>query len=325
MSAVPDGLDRNVIRIRLRQLNSSQNSIQTMSMWIAHHHNEAGSIADAWLEELCTNKANSDWCKAMFYLANDVVQNCRKEKKHVCEEFYPFFLAAVEKLGRRQIDRWEKVIGSVYRVIDILKERNVYTPEQIKELKSVINWRPADGAQTPSSTNSGVSPVKPARKEEKPELSIEQKRVIRKKIFEDVETSLKSLISPASTDSAVRQKIAGYSETIADTRKTAEPKTLQEAREIYDKANEALPLVRNYAQRVKAELTGTREAQKRMDALAEFMKSEVERDKDILELARSCLDGLHKKKAKIEAARSLLSDSKNTSSSVALPEIENDL
>ncbi|CAD5216527.1 unnamed protein product [Bursaphelenchus okinawaensis] len=320
-----DGVDKNVIKIRLRQLNSSQNSIQTMSMWICHHHQEAGSFADCWLEELTTRKSTGDWCKAMFYLVNDVVQNCRKDKKHVCEEFYPFLRSAVEKLGRRQIDKWEKVIASVYRVIDILKERAVYTLDQIKELKSVINWRPADGAQTPSSvSSSSTSPVKPVKREEKPEMSIEHKKARRKKIFEDVETSLKVLLNPASTDSAVRQKIATYSETIADTRKQAEPKTVQEANDVYAQANEALPLVKGYAQRVKAELSQIREAQKRMDSLSDFMKTEIERDKDILELARSCLDGLHKKKAKIESARSKLLASSEPNPGV-LPEIEGDL
>lgn len=107
-------------------------------------------------QELCTNRGTSDWCKAMFYLLNDVVQNCRKDKKHVCDAFYQPFLSAVEKLGRRQFDKWEKVIGSVFRVIGILKERAVYTPEQIEELKTSINWRPADGSQASSSTTSAA-------------------------------------------------------------------------------------------------------------------------------------------------------------------------
>lgn len=99
----------------------------------------------------------------MFYLANDVVQNCRKDKKHVVDAYYTPFFMAVDKLGRRQIHSWEKVIASVYRVIDILKERNVYEAEKILDLKKAINWRPADGTQMPTTSQSSSASSTPSK------------------------------------------------------------------------------------------------------------------------------------------------------------------
>lgn len=86
-----------VLKVRLRQINSSQNSIQTMSMWIAHHHSSIGKIAEIWASEICSNtRGNSNWVLAMFYLANDIIQNSRKTKTSpVVKEFFPALKTAV--------------------------------------------------------------------------------------------------------------------------------------------------------------------------------------------------------------------------------------
>lgn len=65
----------DVIRVRLRQLNSSQNSIQTMSVYLSGHNSNIDKIAKLWSHEVRKNtKGSNDWVLAMFYLANDIIQ-----------------------------------------------------------------------------------------------------------------------------------------------------------------------------------------------------------------------------------------------------------
>lgn len=65
----------DVFKVRLRQLNHTQNSIQLLSLWIAHHSASIERITKIWAHEVRNNsKGSPDWILAMFYLANDVIQ-----------------------------------------------------------------------------------------------------------------------------------------------------------------------------------------------------------------------------------------------------------
>lgn len=50
---------------------------------------------------------------------------------------------------------------------------------------------------------------------------------------------------------------------------------------------------------MKGELTNIREAQKKMTGMADFMKLELQRDKDILEKAKTYIDALYRKKSRV--------------------------
>lgn len=62
---------------KLGDVNASQPSIQTLSLWMLHHKRHAAQIVDTWLEVFRKEKRPSRFL-ALAYLANDVVQNCRK-------------------------------------------------------------------------------------------------------------------------------------------------------------------------------------------------------------------------------------------------------
>lgn len=71
---------------------------------------------------------------------------------------------------------------------------------------------------------------------------------MRKRVFEDVISSIKELTNPPSSDSNTRQLIARYPEAIADPKNIC-PKSLDEAVTLFDRTTEAFNVVDGYAKK----------------------------------------------------------------------------
>jgi hypothetical protein len=71
---------------------------------------------------------------ALFYLANDVIQNCKRKNARIFQDtFRQHLLAAIEFV---KTDSNKK---SIERVIDVWAERNVYEKEFVNKLKDALN------------------------------------------------------------------------------------------------------------------------------------------------------------------------------------------
>lgn len=97
-----------VLQEKLSRLTSSQESIETLSLWIIHHKGNAETIAQKWSEnflhgnddnkhhKLCVNfinfvsffTAQLDKRLVLFYLLNDVLQNSRRKNIAVFVEIF---------------------------------------------------------------------------------------------------------------------------------------------------------------------------------------------------------------------------------------------
>lgn len=93
---------------KLSRLSSSQDSIETLSLWIIHHRVHASASVELWLRSFiecesvidsgCVNcvtcvitcSAGPDKRLLLIYLANDILQNSRRKG---AEEFLEFFKA----------------------------------------------------------------------------------------------------------------------------------------------------------------------------------------------------------------------------------------
>ncbi len=67
---------------KFQELNNTQQSVQTLSLWLIHHRKHAKNIVQIWLKELLSeNKCERKL--TYIYLANDILQNSRKKSKFI--------------------------------------------------------------------------------------------------------------------------------------------------------------------------------------------------------------------------------------------------
>lgn len=71
---------------KLQDLNSTQQSVQTLSLWLIHHRKYAKTVTNTWLREL-QQAAKPERKLTLMYLANDILQNSRKKGEEYLKEF----------------------------------------------------------------------------------------------------------------------------------------------------------------------------------------------------------------------------------------------
>jgi regulator of Ty1 transposition protein 103 len=80
---------------KFQELNSTQQSVQTLSLWLIHHRRNAGTVCATWLNEL--RKSPKPERKLTFmYLANDILQNSRRKGDEYLHEFKDLLRDAFE-------------------------------------------------------------------------------------------------------------------------------------------------------------------------------------------------------------------------------------
>eukprot|EP00912_Choanoflagellata_sp_UC4_P002307 UC4_evm1s1451 len=63
------------IRERLARLSGSQQSVQSLSLWIIKHPQDASIVVTCWSELIAMDTTSPKQKLFFFYLANDVIQN----------------------------------------------------------------------------------------------------------------------------------------------------------------------------------------------------------------------------------------------------------
>jgi regulator of Ty1 transposition protein 103 len=65
----------SVLEKKLAELSNSQQSIQTLSLWLIHHRKHAKIVVDVWLKQLIKGKHSSNkstWC--LYWNYTDWIQ-----------------------------------------------------------------------------------------------------------------------------------------------------------------------------------------------------------------------------------------------------------
>lgn len=88
---------------------------------------------------------------ALFYLANDVIQTCKRKNARIFQETFRRLLT--EAIPHVRVDSLKK---NVERVIDVWAERNVYDKDFVAKLKQSLMKK--DCLQTKSPTSNGDTP-----------------------------------------------------------------------------------------------------------------------------------------------------------------------
>ncbi|CAH2292173.1 Hypothetical predicted protein [Pelobates cultripes] len=250
---------------KLSELSNSQQSVQTLSLWLIHHRKHAANIVSVWHREL--RRAKSSRKLTFLYLANDVIQNSKRKGPEFAREFENVLVDAVLHVSSEADDGCRKPLE---RLLHIWQERSVYSPEFVQQLRLAI-----DGEDSPREPQ--VSEEKP------PPMTTSLKRSIHQvqeeeddyptsysprdpstgpPLADDLIKALQDLENAASGDAAVRQKIASLPQEVQDV-SLLEKITDKEAAERLSKTvDEACLLLAEYNGRLAAELDDRRQLAK---------------------------------------------------------------
>jgi len=116
------GFTGQALEKKLNDLNNSQQSIQTLSLWLIHHRKHHKSIVQTWFKELKKGLIPSFDCYlyqlilllttakpnrrlTFMYLANDVIQNSRKKGPEFSKEFGAVLKPSFEHVAKYWIIR----------------------------------------------------------------------------------------------------------------------------------------------------------------------------------------------------------------------------
>jgi regulator of Ty1 transposition protein 103 len=151
---------------KLQELNGTQQSVQTLSLWLIHHRKHSSTIVSTWLREL-TNTSNTERKLTLIYLANDILQNSRKKGYEYMNEFSHALSEAFEDIVKYSDD---KTLFTLERILNIWKDRKIYADEKIENLRNALHTSKPKSSSSISTSN-GDSLTKMAIKSDSPKLA----------------------------------------------------------------------------------------------------------------------------------------------------------
>ncbi|KAG7469431.1 hypothetical protein MATL_G00128790 [Megalops atlanticus] len=116
---------------RFQGVSNTMESIQGLSTWCIENKKYHSLIVRYWMKWL--RKSDAPHRLNLFYLANDVIQNCKRKNAIVYRSSFAEVLPEAALLVKDG-----KVRKSVERIFTIWEERNVYPEELISELKACL-------------------------------------------------------------------------------------------------------------------------------------------------------------------------------------------
>ncbi|MEQ2313295.1 Regulation of nuclear pre-mRNA domain-containing protein 2 [Ameca splendens] len=117
---------------RFQGVSNTMESIQSLSAWCIENKKHHGLIVRYWMKWL--KKSDHNHRLNLFYLANDVIQNCKRKNAIVFRSAFSDVLPNAALLIRDG-----KVRKSVERIFSIWEERNVYPEEVIAQFKAGLH------------------------------------------------------------------------------------------------------------------------------------------------------------------------------------------
>lgn len=273
------GFTESALSKKLADLNSSQQSIQTLSLWLIHHRKHHAAIVKVWFKDFLKSNANRKL--TFMYLANDVIQNSKRKGPEFGKEFGSVLKKAFEHFSLPECD--EKTIRNLNRILQVWEERGVYDSKMIKEFKKALE--PPDREPTPPKKKVKLTPsfVPEVEKPTKKEKTIKVKVVPRehKKSETEVEVdgtkelhvtlsphtpsgdppepeelikALMELENSASSDAAVRERIASLPPEVSEVSLLNKLEDKATAEKLAVQVNEAVQLLLEYNSRLAAEM-----------------------------------------------------------------------
>ncbi|XP_069551976.1 regulation of nuclear pre-mRNA domain-containing protein 2-like isoform X1 [Brachyistius frenatus] len=128
-AALEASLDR-----RFQGVSNTMESIQGLANWCIENKKHHGLVVRSWMKWL--KKSDNNHRLNLFYVANDVIQNCKRKNAIVFRSAFAEVLPNATLLIKDG-----KVRKSVERILTIWEERSVYPEEVISKFKAGMNKR----------------------------------------------------------------------------------------------------------------------------------------------------------------------------------------
>ncbi|KAM9786210.1 regulation of nuclear pre-mRNA domain-containing protein 1B [Neosynchiropus ocellatus] len=276
---------------KLSELSSSQQSVQTLSLWIIHHRKHSALIVKVWHREL--KKAKSNRKLTFLYLANDVIQNSKKKGPEFTRDFESVLVDACSHVASEADDGCKKHMD---RLLNIWKERSLYRADFIQQLKLAIE---DSNSPRPSGESSCAEERKPVKRsyqkihEEEDDEDDDYRSQMSPRNTESMSSSqlteelvkaLQDLENAASGDAAVRQKIASLPQEVQDVSLLEKITDKEAADKLSKTVDEACLLLAEYNGRLAAELEDRRQLARMLTDYINSQKDElVKREKKLEE------------------------------------------
>ncbi|KPJ08036.1 Regulation of nuclear pre-mRNA domain-containing protein 1B [Papilio machaon] len=311
------GFTENALVRKLQELNSSQQSIQTLSLWLIHHRKHHAAVVKTWFKELL--KAKDSKQLTFMYLANDVIQNSKKKGPEYGKEFGEVLVPTFQHMAKTGINA--KTKQSLHRILSIWQERGVYDADKIQEFKEAMDPNDAIPNQ---GTKRKTSEVKEEVKEteKKPKLENKENRERRRsetkvEIDGHIEThvtlspktppgdppepeelikALLELESSASSDEAVRERIASLPPEVSEVQLLSKLADKEAALSLSTVVNSAVELLAEYNLRLTEELEKRRR-------VAGMLRDFAQAQRDLAKQAEARLEEYNIKLQKIYAVK----------------------
>ncbi|XP_029995312.1 regulation of nuclear pre-mRNA domain-containing protein 1B [Sphaeramia orbicularis] len=259
---------------KLSELSSSQQSVQTLSLWIIHHRKHSALIVKVWHREL--KKAKSNRKLTFLYLANDVIQNSKKKGPEFTKDFESVLVDACSHVAS---DADENCKKHMERLLNIWKERNLYRSDFIQQLKLAIedsnSPRPSEEKKAIKRTYQKIQEDEDDddddyRSHTSPRNAVDNSAA---QLTEELVKALQDLENAASGDAAVRQKIASLPQEVQDVSLLEKITDKEAADKLSKTVDEACLLLAEYNGRLAAELEDRRQLAR---MLTEYISSQKE-------------------------------------------------
>ncbi|KAG7225494.1 hypothetical protein INR49_027489 [Caranx melampygus] len=132
--AASGGSLESTLARKFQSVTNTMDSIQGLSTWCIDNKKYHSLIVRHWIK--CLRKSDAPHRLNLLYLANDVIQNCKRKNAIVYRTAFAEVLPEAFVLVSHEGEA--KVIKSVERILSIWEERSVYSGTLISELRSSL-------------------------------------------------------------------------------------------------------------------------------------------------------------------------------------------
>lgn len=132
--AAASGSLESTLDRKLQNVTNTMDSIQGLSTWCIDNKKYHSVIVRHWMK--CLKKSDASHRLNLLYLANDVIQNCKRKNAIVYRTAFAEVLPDAFQLVNCEGD--SKVIKSAERILSIWEERGVYSGTLIADLKNAL-------------------------------------------------------------------------------------------------------------------------------------------------------------------------------------------
>ena len=279
--------EQNLTR-KLVALNNTQQSIQTLSLWLIHHRKQSQMVVATWMKEL--QKSTGPKKLTLFYLANDIIQNSKRKGPEYNKDFKSILPEAC-RITVNDID--EKTKASLLRVLKIWLDRKMYDQSFIDHLVKIMNNVEDSSYENKPDPAPSEEPQskksEPPKKKKKVELSLKEEIELEMQeapgeppTAEELIQALLNLESCASNDSAVREKIASLPPEASDVTLLEKLSDTAEADTLMKTVDEACTLLNDYNTRLAKELSERKVAAKMLKNYIHYQKKALNESGDKL-------------------------------------------